>query len=121
MRHHRHKHDDETDDRDIELPHEQYGHVKNRSLPLSTVIEILKQKTGKNDIDVGKLRLSLYDIFGEDASPKVKKFMKVILNKLQHGDGGSDMETEVDLPKSFSSKSVMLMIMDKQNLPWKQR
>ncbi|BAT89726.1 Metacaspase-5 protein [Vigna angularis] len=90
LRHHRHKHDDETDDRDIELPHEQYGHVKNRSLPLSTVIEILKQKTGKSDIDVGKLRLSLYDIFGEDASPKVKKFMKVILNKLQHGDGGSD-------------------------------
>ncbi|KAL9298183.1 hypothetical protein ACSQ67_024079 [Phaseolus vulgaris] len=90
LRHHRHKHDDEADDRDIELPHEQYGHVKNRSLPLSTVIEILKQKTGKNDIDVGKFRLSLYDIFGEDASPKVKKFMKVILNKLQHGDGGSD-------------------------------
>ncbi|XP_047168269.1 metacaspase-5-like [Vigna umbellata] len=90
LRHHRHKYDDETDDRDIELPHEQYGHVKNRSLPLSTVIEILKQKTGKSDIDVGKLRLSLYDIFGEDASPKVKKFMKVILNKLQHGDGGSD-------------------------------
>ncbi|KAK7342918.1 hypothetical protein VNO80_25876 [Phaseolus coccineus] len=91
LRHHRHKHDNEADgDRDIELPHEQYGHVKNRSLPLSTVIEILKQKTGKSDIDVGKLRLSLYDIFGEDASPKVKKFMKVILNKLQHGDGGSD-------------------------------
>jgi len=90
LRHHRHKHDDEADDRDIELPHEQYGYVKNRSLPLSTVIEILKQKTGKSDIDVGKLRLSLYDIFGEDASPKVKKFMKVILNKLQHGDGGSD-------------------------------
>ncbi|QCD85996.1 metacaspase-5-like [Vigna unguiculata] len=90
LRHHRHKHDDEADDRDIELPHEQYGHVKNRSLPLSTVIEILKQKTGKSDIDVGKLRLSLYDIFGEDASPKVKKFMKVILNKLQHGDGGSE-------------------------------
>ncbi|CAJ1978374.1 unnamed protein product [Sphenostylis stenocarpa] len=85
---HGHKHD-EADDRDIELPHAQYGYVKNRSLPLSTVIDILKQKTGKNDIDIGKLRLSLYDIFGEDASPKVKKFMKVILNKLQHGDGGS--------------------------------
>ncbi|XP_027356021.1 metacaspase-6-like isoform X2 [Abrus precatorius] len=75
--------------RNIE-PSQQHGYVKNRSLPLSTVIDILKQKTGKDDIDVGKLRLSLYDIFGEDASPKVKKFMKVILNKLQHGDSGSE-------------------------------
>nr|XP_016509900.1 PREDICTED: metacaspase-4-like [Nicotiana tabacum] len=62
-------------------------HVKNKSLPLSTLIEILKQKTGKDDIDVGKLRPTLFDVFGEDASPKVKKFMKVIFNKLQHGNG----------------------------------
>ena len=90
MRHHRHKHEHEADDdRDIELPHVDHGYVKNRSLPLSTIIDILKQKTGKNDIDVGKLRLSLYDIFGADASPKVKKFMKVILNKIQQGDCGS--------------------------------
>ncbi|XP_027356020.1 metacaspase-5-like isoform X1 [Abrus precatorius] len=84
-----HNNDDETEARNIE-PSQQHGYVKNRSLPLSTVIDILKQKTGKDDIDVGKLRLSLYDIFGEDASPKVKKFMKVILNKLQHGDSGSE-------------------------------
>ncbi|KAL3528144.1 hypothetical protein ACH5RR_012800 [Cinchona calisaya] len=66
------------------------GRVKtrNKSLPLSTLIEILKQKTGKDDIDVGKLRPTLFDIFGEDASPKVKKFMKVILNKLQEHGGG---------------------------------
>ncbi|XXG82552.1 hypothetical protein AAC387_Pa10g0472 [Persea americana] len=62
--------------------------VKNRSLPLSTLIEILKQKTGKDDIDVGKLRPALYDLFGEDSSPKVKKFMKVLLNKFQGGAGG---------------------------------
>ncbi|RAL37847.1 hypothetical protein DM860_000541 [Cuscuta australis] len=59
-------------------------HVKSKSLPLSTLIDILKQKTGKDDIDVGKLRPTLFDVFGEDASPKVKKFMNVILNKLQH-------------------------------------
>ncbi|KAL2327083.1 hypothetical protein Fmac_020510 [Flemingia macrophylla] len=90
LRHHGHKHDVEADDRDIELPLEHYGYVKNRSLPLSTVIDILKQKTGKSDIDIGKLRLTLYDIFGEDASPKVKKFMKVILNKFQHENDGSE-------------------------------
>ncbi|KAK1278250.1 Metacaspase-4 [Acorus gramineus] len=63
-------------------------HFKNRSLPLSTLIEILKQKTGKEDIDVGKIRPTLFDMFGEDSSPQVKKFMKVLLNKLQQGGGG---------------------------------
>lgn len=71
---------------------EEQGHVKSRSLPLSTLIDILKQKTGKDDIDVGKLRPTLFDIFGEDASPKVKKFMKVIMDKLNHGGGKGEGE-----------------------------
>ncbi|KAH6757440.1 hypothetical protein C2S51_038829 [Perilla frutescens var. frutescens] len=67
--------------------------IKNKSLPLSTLIELLKQKTGKDDIDVGKLRPTLFDVFGEDASPKVKKFMNFIFGKIkggneQGGDGG---------------------------------
>lgn len=83
LRSHPHRNEEENEDRDIELPHG----VKNRSLPLSTLIDILKQKTGKEDINVGQLRPTLFDVFGEDASPKVKKFMNVILNKLQHGGG----------------------------------
>lgn len=63
-------------------------HVKNKSLPISTLIDILKQQTGKEDIDVGKVRPTLFDMFGEDSSPKVKKFMNVLLNKLQGGEGG---------------------------------
>ncbi|KAI4323298.1 hypothetical protein L6164_022916 [Bauhinia variegata] len=75
--------------RDIETSHESchhhhYGYLKSRSLPLPTLIEILKHKTGKEDIDVGKLRPTLYDMFGEDASPKVKKFMKFLIGKIQH-------------------------------------
>jgi hypothetical protein len=85
---HHHRHHEEEDDRDVEISYGERGYVKSRSLPLETLIEILKQKTGKDDIDVGKLRPTLYNTFGEDASPKVKKFMKVILNKLQHGEGG---------------------------------
>ncbi|CAJ1978372.1 unnamed protein product [Sphenostylis stenocarpa] len=86
LRHHKGR-DDGDEDRDIDLPHGDYGYVKSRSLPLSTLIDILKQKTGKDDIDVGKLRPTLFDVFGEDSSPKVKKFMNVILNKLQQGGG----------------------------------
>uniref|UniRef100_R7W5A1 Metacaspase-5 n=1 Tax=Aegilops tauschii TaxID=37682 RepID=R7W5A1_AEGTA len=64
------------------------GHVKNRSLPLSTFIEMLKEKTGKDDIEVGSIRMTLFNVFGEDASPKIKKFMKVMLEKLQQGQHG---------------------------------
>ncbi|KAL6562401.1 Metacaspase-4 [Orobanche gracilis] len=64
------------------------GYTKNKSLPLSVLTEILKQKTGNDDIDVGKLRPTLFDVFGDDASPKVKKFMNVIFSKLKgHGQG----------------------------------
>ncbi|XP_027343972.1 metacaspase-5-like isoform X2 [Abrus precatorius] len=77
----------EVEERRVELPHGAYAYVKNRSLPISTVTHILKQKTGKDDIDIGKPRHALSNIFGEDASPKVKNLMKLVLNKLQHGSG----------------------------------
>lgn len=83
-----HKNDEDIDDRTVESNYGDRGYVRSRSLPLSTLIDILRQKTGKDDIDVGKLRPTLFDVFREDASPKVKKFMKVIIDKLQ-GDGGS--------------------------------
>ncbi|WJX73736.1 hypothetical protein P8452_57485 [Trifolium repens] len=62
-----------------------HSYVKNRSLPLSTLIEMLKLKTGKDDIDIGELRPTLFYIFGEDTSPKVKNFVKFVSNKLKHG------------------------------------
>ncbi|XP_050370605.1 metacaspase-4 [Argentina anserina] len=79
--------EEETDDREIDMGGGERGYTRSRELPLSTLIEVLKQKTGKTDIDVGKLRPTLFDVFGDDASPKVKKFMKVILNKLQSHEG----------------------------------
>ncbi|KAI3764786.1 hypothetical protein L2E82_14802 [Cichorium intybus] len=84
----RHKHREEEEEEETEAAYEGDDDVKSKSLPLSTLIEILQQKTGKDDIDVGKVRPTLFDIFGEDSSPKVKKFMKVILDKFQGGSGG---------------------------------
>lgn len=88
LRHHHRHHEEAFNDREAEVGYGDWGYLKSKSLPLSTLMEILKQKTGKDDIDVGKLRPALFDIFGEDASPKVKKFMKVIMNKLQEHRGG---------------------------------
>ncbi|ONK65557.1 uncharacterized protein A4U43_C07F38320 [Asparagus officinalis] len=81
-------------------------HIKNRTLPLPTLIELLKQKTGKEDIDVGKIRPTLFDMFGDDASPKIKKFMNVILSKLQNGGnseggGGGFMSMVGGLAQEF--------------------
>lgn len=60
--------------------------VKSRYLPLDSFINLLKQQTGKDDIEIGKIRPTLFDVSGEDSSPKVKKFMKVILTKLMKRD-----------------------------------
>lgn len=89
LRHHRPSGDEDVEDPEVEAGYGEGGYHKNKSLPLSTLIEILQQKTGKDDIDVGKIRPTLFDMFGEDATPKVKKFMKVLLNKLKQGDGES--------------------------------
>ncbi|XP_010537828.1 PREDICTED: metacaspase-4 [Tarenaya hassleriana] len=80
----------EIETKEIELEDGERVHVKAKSLPLQTLIDILKQQTGKEDIEVGKIRPTLFDVFGEDSSPKVKKFMKVVLSKLQerNGEGG---------------------------------
>uniref|UniRef100_A0ACD5W0I3 Uncharacterized protein n=2 Tax=Avena sativa TaxID=4498 RepID=A0ACD5W0I3_AVESA len=64
------------------------GRTKNRSLPLSTLIDMLKEQTGKDDIEEGSIRLTLFNVFGEDASPKIKKFMKVMLGKFHEGGSG---------------------------------
>ncbi|XP_014499480.1 metacaspase-6-like [Vigna radiata var. radiata] len=78
--------------------------VKNRSLPPSTLSDILQQKTG-NDIETGNLRRTLFHIFGEDASPKVKKFSNLVMNKLQHvksgESGGHRIEGVSDLAQKF--------------------
>ncbi|KAF9612406.1 hypothetical protein IFM89_039439 [Coptis chinensis] len=42
--------------------------IIKRSLSLLRLIEILKQKIGKDDITVKNLKLALFDIFGEDTS-----------------------------------------------------
>ncbi|KAF8103448.1 hypothetical protein N665_0188s0384 [Sinapis alba] len=70
----------------IELENGDKIHVGNKSLPLQTLIDILKHDMGNDDIDVGKIRPTLFNMFGEDASSKVKKFMKLLLTNLQEGE-----------------------------------
>jgi hypothetical protein len=66
---------------------EETGHqVKNKNLDINSLTEILSQRTG-HEVQVGNIRTTLFDMFGDDASPKVKTFVSVILNQLQSGAG----------------------------------
>lgn len=56
--------------------------VKNKNLDIDTLTEILSQRTG-HEVKVGNIRTSIFDMFGDDASPKVKTFVNVILTQLQ--------------------------------------
>ncbi|XP_058763545.1 metacaspase-5-like [Vicia villosa] len=87
--------EDTLEARDIEEEHGELHHgdqsyVKNRSLSLSTLIDILKEKTGEDDVEIGNIRPTLFYIFGEDASPKVKNFIKFFWNKFQLGGDESE-------------------------------
>jgi hypothetical protein len=63
--------------------------ISNRSLPLPTFIKMLKDETGKHDVGVGSIQTTLFHHFGEEASPKIKKFVNVMVGKLRH-DGGEE-------------------------------
>ncbi|KXG22266.1 hypothetical protein SORBI_3009G183900 [Sorghum bicolor] len=60
--------------------------IKSRSLPLSAFIKMLRETTGEDDVGVGMIRTTQFRHFGNDASPKIKKFVQVMAvagNKLR--------------------------------------
>lgn len=94
--------DEETEEAVETESKEIINELGNRSLPLETLIDMLKQETGNDDIEVGKIRTTLFDMFGEDSSPKVKKFMDAIQSKLQEtGDQGKILESVEELAQEF--------------------
>jgi hypothetical protein len=72
--------------------------IKSRSLPLSAFIKMLRETTGDDDVGVGTIRTTLFRHFGDDASPKIKKFVQVMAgNKLrQDGKLEGDEAGQVD-------------------------
>ena len=79
-----------------------HASVKSRSLPLSAFIEMLRESTGEDGVGVGTIRATLFRHFGDDASPKVKRFVQAMAagklrrqgGKLPEGDNnGERVET----------------------------
>lgn len=101
---HRGRRDGEHEEGEAEA--EESEGIKNRSLPLSTLIDILKQKTGNDDIDAGKVRPALFDLFGEDTSPTFKNFMKSLLSQLHENSSGGLMSMVGSLAQEFIAQKL---------------
>jgi len=56
--------------------------LKNKSLPIEMLTDILSHRSGQN-VKLGNIHRTLYDMFGEDASPTVKFFANILLNKFE--------------------------------------
>jgi hypothetical protein len=50
--------------------------------------QILSERTG-HKVDIGNIRTTIFDMFGDQASPTVKMFVNVVLQQLQQGGGGA--------------------------------
>ena len=62
--------------------------IKNKSLPLHLLLDILKRKSGKDDVRVGNIRTTLFDIYGEDSSSIVKRFVRSLKGGDSNEQGG---------------------------------
>lgn len=60
--------------------------IRSRNLPLPALVEVMKQRTGREDIEEGKLRFTLYDTFRDESNPKTKKYMRVLLEAMEAED-----------------------------------
>ncbi|KAL3684367.1 hypothetical protein R1sor_002389 [Riccia sorocarpa] len=58
--------------------------VKSKELPVSSLIQHLSEVSG-HEVDVGTIRVTLYELFKHDASPTVKAFVKNMTSPLEQG------------------------------------
>ncbi|CAK9858013.1 unnamed protein product [Sphagnum jensenii] len=71
---------------DVAASQEDAPQSRNKNLDINTLTEILSQRTGQ-DVKVGNIRTTLFDVFGDQASSSVKTFVNAIFSHLQGGHG----------------------------------
>ncbi|KAG0606916.1 hypothetical protein M758_9G178800 [Ceratodon purpureus] len=74
--------------------------VKSKEIPVDMLTQILSERTG-HQVDIGNIRTTLFDMFGDQASPTVKMFANLVLQQLQGGDQGGWMGTVSSLATQF--------------------
>lgn len=55
---------------------------RSKEIPVSMLTQILSERTG-HKVDIGNIRTTIFDMFGDQASPTVKMFVNVALQQLQ--------------------------------------
>ena len=80
--------------------------IQNKSLPLDTLLDVLKEKSGKDDVGVGNIRTTLLDLFGDDATTTVKKFARSLFGgDTNEQEGGGFMGLVGSLATQFVNQS----------------
>lgn len=67
---------------DVAASQEDAPQSRNKNLDINTLTEILSQRTGQ-DVKVGNIRTTIFDVFGDQASSSVKTFVNAIFSHLQ--------------------------------------
>jgi hypothetical protein len=67
---------------DVAASQEDAPQFRNKNLDINTLTEILSQRTGQ-DVKVGNIRTTIFDVFGDQASSSVKTFVNAIFSQLQ--------------------------------------
>ncbi|CAM6015936.1 unnamed protein product [Sphagnum balticum] len=76
-------------------------HQISKNIPVDLLTQILSQRTGQN-VQVGNIRTTIFDMFGDQASPSVKMFVNLALSQLQQGGGqGGWLGTVSSLASQF--------------------
>ncbi|CAM6018907.1 unnamed protein product [Sphagnum balticum] len=76
-------------------------HMVSKNIPIDLLTQILSERTGQN-VQVGNIRTTIFDMFGEQASPSVKMFVNLALSQLQQGgDQGGWLGTVSSLASQF--------------------
>jgi hypothetical protein len=55
---------------------------RSKEIPVAMLTQILSERTG-HKVDIGNIRTTIFDMFGDQASPTVKMFVNVVLQQLQ--------------------------------------
>lgn len=74
--------------------------VVTKEIPVDLLTQILSERTG-HQVDIGNIRTTLFDMFGDSASPSIKAFANLVFQQLQGGGEGGIMGAVSSLATEF--------------------
>lgn len=85
--------------------HDTYSTPTAKEIPISMLTQLLSERVGHR-VEVGNIRTTLFDMFGKDASPTFKCFVKLALEQLKVMNFLSVLENAVH-PQHFLNQKMI--------------